>query len=94
MALTAVITKGTVTRAGMDKLWNVSMTLTLTDDDGPGLTTTVSQQYRAGGDLAELPPGYIAEFQTAIDQYKTDRVLFNHAKFAAAVVAVQAGVKV
>ena len=93
MALTPTVTKTSVALR-MPKLWTVSLTLTVTDDDGPGFSRSFSQPYRLGKPLPDLATAYQADMQAAIDKYKAERAYYDHAQLDAVVVAVQTGLEV
>ena len=93
MALTTTVTKTSVVRR-MPKLWTVTLTLVVTDDNGPGFTRTFSQGYKAGKSIPDLGLKFKAEMQAAIDQYKAERSVFDHANLNTLVIAVESGLEV
>ena len=93
MALTTTVAKSSV-RLVMPKMWAVSLTLTVTDDDGPGLTQAFSENYKLGNSIPELESRFDVRMQAAIDQYKTELQYYNHAQLDTLVTDVQAGLEV
>ena len=93
MALTPVVTKAGVRRIDVG-MSSVSVTLTLTDDAGPGLVTTHSQIFKAGMNIADLAVEFVRRMQADIDAYKGERAIFNSAVFSTAVTAMQNGLVV
>ncbi len=80
MALTIEITKETVSEQ-MDKLWNITFNMKLFD----GSTEVVFEQdfstrYRTGEDIADKESEVQTMMQDAIDDYKDEQVIFDHAK--------------
>ena len=80
MALTIEVTKETVSEQ-MDKLWNIILKLKLFD----GSTEIIFEQdfstrYRTGEDIANKESEIQIMMQDAIDDYKAEQVIFDHAK--------------
>jgi len=88
MALTPVVVKTSVTEV-MSKMWSVSMTLTITDDSGPGFSRQFSQNYKEGNDLVDLYFAFLADMRDAIDKYETEQALYNSVQFDNLVTALQ-----
>ncbi len=97
MALTPTVTKTAVTQRSISS-WNVSVTLTVTDDDGPGFSQQYSTVYKQGTkvprNIDDIRVEWLADMQARIDQYKTERSLFAHAKFDGMIAAINAGLVV
>jgi len=80
MALTITVIKSAVSEQ-MDKLWNITLHMKLFD----GSTDIVFEQdfsirYRTGEDIANKESGIQLMMQDAIDDYKAEQVIFDHAK--------------
>ena len=80
MALAIEVTKETVSEQ-MDKLWNITLNMKLFD----GSTEIVFEQdfstrYRTGEDIANKESEIQIMMQDAIDDYKAEQVIFDHAK--------------
>ncbi len=80
MALTIEVTKSTVLEQ-MDKLWNISFNMKLFD----GSTEIVYEQdfstrYKTGEDISDKESEVQTMMQDAIDDYKDEQVIFDHAK--------------
>lgn len=93
MALVATVTKKSVTKI-MDKLCNISMNMTLTDDAVEVINKDYSVWYRPGDSIAAKEAGLIAMMQVDIDKYKSEQAIYNNAALDTAVVNVQAGLEV
>lgn len=93
MALTVDVSKTSI-RLVMPKMWSASLSLRLTDDDGPGFERTFAENYKAGKSLTDLADAFREKMQAAIDQYKAERTLFNKPQFDAVATAVQNGLEV
>lgn len=89
MALTTTVTKTSVV-CRMPKMWAVTLTLVVTDDNGPGFTRSFSQNYKAGKSIPDLRLKFKAEMEAAIDQYKTERTYFDSSQLDSVVDAVSA----
>lgn len=83
MALTIQVTKISVLEQ-MDKLWNITLKLRLLDDiPDPNVevfTKNYSIRYRTGEDIADKEAKIQVMMQDDIDDYKTEKVIFDHAK--------------
>lgn len=97
MALTKTVSKTSVTQR-MPKLFSVAVTLTITDDDGPGFMKPFSRDYKTGTKIpraiADFKASLKAEMQAAIDKYKAERAIFQHAQFDTLVAELQSELEV
>ncbi len=94
MALTKTVSKTSVRKAGMDKMWALTLTLVITDDDGPGFTKTFSQNYKQGNAIPDFQEKFNVDMQKAIDDYKAEQALFKHAHLDTLVTDIQSGLEV
>ncbi len=83
MALIVEVTKVSVTEQ-MDKLWNIVLKLRLLDDvpdpDVEVFNRNYSIRYRTGEDIANKEAKLRVTMQEAVDDYKAEQVIFDHAK--------------
>ena len=93
MALTKTVSKTSVHLGGMPKLWIVTLTLTVTDDDGPGFTTDISQKYKLGNDIAALQAAFEADIADAVTKYEDERRYFTHNKMNTLIADINAGLE-
>jgi len=93
MALVATVTKAGVTKV-MDKMWNISMNLALTDDSVEVINADYSVRYRTGDSVAAKESEFIALMQTDIDKYKSEKTIYDVPAFGTAVTNVGAALEV
>ncbi|KKM27732.1 hypothetical protein LCGC14_1571770 [marine sediment metagenome] len=79
MALTVVVTKVSVLEH-MEKLWNITLNLQILDDAVEVHNENFPIRYRTGEDIADKEAKVQAMMQEAIDDYKAEQVIFDHAK--------------
>ncbi len=80
MALTIEVTKETVSEQ-MDKLWNITLNMKLFDGStGAIFNQDFSIRYRTGEDIADKESEVQLMMQDAIDDFKAEQVIFDHAK--------------
>ena len=79
MALTVVVTKVSVLEQ-MEKLWNITLNLQILDDAVEVHNENFPIRYRTGEDIADKEAKVQAMMQEAIDDYKSEQVIFDHAK--------------
>ena len=93
MALTATVTK-TAVRQVFAKLWSITLQLELKEDAVTVLTASFSENYKQGHAIADVGARFVAKMQAAIDRYKSEQVVLNHADLDTVVTSVQAGLVV
>lgn len=93
MTLLVTVTKKSVSK-NMDKLWNISMNMTLSDETVEVVNKDYSIRYRTGDNIGEKTNQLTEQMQADIDTYKAEQAIFVNAQLDTAVVAVQAGLVV
>ena len=93
MTVSVTVTKKSVTK-DMDKLWNVSMNMILTDETVEVINKDYSIRYRTDDDIGEKTSQLIEQMQVDIDMYKAEQAIFVNAQLDTAVSTVQAGLVV
>jgi len=78
MALTVLVTKKSVTKV-MDKLWDVSVNMVLTDNAVEVINKDYSLHYRTGDSVGAKQTAWIAMMQADIDKYKSEQGIYNAA---------------
>lgn len=78
MVLTATVTKKSVTGV-QDKLWNVTLNMTLKDGAEEVLNKDYALHYRPGDSIAAKKNAWIATMQADIDKYKGEKTIKNAA---------------
>ncbi len=84
MALVSTVTKKTVTET-MDKMWSITLNLAVLDGTTEVIKKDFILKYRAGQDVEVKVKEILGEMQEAIDDYKGEQVIFNHAQLDAAI---------
>ncbi len=79
MALTIVVTKVSVSEQ-LEKLWNITLNLQILDDATEVHSENFSSRYRTGDDIADKEAQLQIDMQEAIDDYKDEQTIFDHAK--------------
>jgi hypothetical protein len=90
MALSVSITKKSVTRQ-QDKLYNISVNMSLKDGVTEVLNQDFSIRYRTGDNIANKKAELQAKIQEVIDNYKAEQVLFNAVAFTNMCTNIQNG---
>lgn len=93
MTLSVTVTKKSVSK-NMDKLWNITMNMTLTDEAVEVINKDYSIRYRTGDDIGAKTNQLTEQMQADIDKYKAEQVIFMNAKLDTAVSIIQAGLVV
>jgi hypothetical protein len=93
MALTALVTKKAVSKV-MPKLWNITLTMVLTEDSTEVFQSDYSVYYRTGDNIASKENNLMAQMQTDIDKYKSEQNIFNNAQLDTVVTNINAGLEV
>ena len=93
MALIATVSKANVAKV-MDKMWNISMNMTLTDDASEVINKDYSVRYRTGDPVAAKESEFIALMQADINKYKSEKGIYDAPAFGTAVTNVGAGLVV
>ena len=93
MALAIIVTKNPVSKMA-DKLWNISMNMTLTDETIEIINKDYSIRYISGDDIVKKTNQLKIQMQADIDKYKAEQAIFVNAQLDTAVSAVQAGLVV
>lgn len=84
MVLVITVTKKSVSEM-MDKLWNIALNMTLTDDAVEVINKDYFVEYIPGDSIAEKKAAYIAMMQADIDKYKSEQTIYNAAALDTAV---------
>ena len=79
MALTVIVTKKEVSEQ-LDKLWNITLNLVCEESSVEVLNQDFSIRYRTGEDIADKEAAIQADMQNAIDEYKDEQTIYDHAK--------------
>jgi hypothetical protein len=90
MALNCTITKKSVLKQ-QDKLYNITVNLSLKDDTTEVLNQDFSIRYRTGDNVATKKTELQAKIQAVIDNYKAEQVLFNATAFTTLCSQIQTG---
>ena len=93
MTLIATVTKKSVSK-NMEKLWNITMNMILTDETVEVINKDYSIRYRTGDDIGEKTNQLIEQMQADIDKYKAEQAIYTNAQLDTAVSTVQAGLVV
>ena len=84
MALIPTVIKVSVSET-MDKLWNITLNLSVMDGIEEVINQDFSLKYRAGEDVESKVKVIETKMQEAIDDYKGEQTIFNHANLDTAV---------
>jgi len=84
MALAIQVTKGAVRLKEPDTYY-ITVNMVVTDDSVEVLNQSFECNYNPGQDPETEVRSLRTKMQRAIDNYKAEQVIFNHAKFATAV---------
>ncbi len=79
MALTIQITKVSASES-MSGLWNPTINLKIFNNEVAVLNQDFSVKYRKGEDINIKQQKFLGLVQAAIDKYKGEQQIFNHAK--------------
>ena len=93
MTLTATVTKKSVTEV-QDKLWNVTLNMTLDDGAVEVLNKDYALHYRPGNSIAAKQATWIATMNADIDTYKSEKTIFNAAALNTVVTNVGSALEV
>jgi hypothetical protein len=93
MTLAITVTKKSVSK-NMDKLWNISMNMTLFDETVEVINKDYSIRYISGDDIVEKTNQLKIQMQADINKYKAEQAIFMNAQLDTAVSTVQAGLVV
>lgn len=93
MTLSVTVIKKSVSK-NMDKLWNISMNMTLTDETVEVINKDYSIRYRTGDNIGAKTNQLKVQMQADIDKYKAEQAIFVNAQLDTAVSTVQAGLVV
>lgn len=87
MALTANVTK-TAVSLRMPKMWAITLTLVLQETGVDVLTQSFTENYKLGHSISALAGRFLVKMQAAIDRYKSEQVVLDHADLDAVVVGL------
>lgn len=90
MALTVTVTKKSVSYV-MDKMWHVTLNMSLKDDLVEVLNRDYSVRYRTGDSVTEKVTKFIDLMQDDINKYKLEQQIYTAAALDTAVTSVQNG---
>ena len=88
MTLTMTVSKKSVTKV-MDKLWNITVNLTVSDNGVEVLNKDYSVRYRPGDDISAKEKTLADMMQADIEKYKSEQQVYHAAALDAAVTNVQ-----
>ena len=88
MTLAMTVSKKSVTKV-MDKLWNITMNLTLTDDGKEVINNDYSVRYRTGDNVQAKEKTIADMMQADIKKYKSEQQIYLAAALDTAVTNVQ-----
>ena len=88
MTLAMTVSKKPVTKV-MDKLWNIAMNMTMTDNGTEVLNKDYSVRYRPGDDISAKEKTLADMMQADIEKYKSEQQVYHAAALDAAVISVQ-----
>jgi hypothetical protein len=91
MALTATVTKKSVTTGQQAKLWQIVFNLIIKDNDVEVINQDVSCEYRTGENVVDKVIEVKNKMQLVVNDYKSAQVIFNAAALDTAVTAIQGG---
>ena len=86
--MTMTVSKKPVTKV-MDKLWNITMNLILTNDGTEVLNKDYSVRYRPGDSISAKEKTLADMMQADIEKYKSEQQVYHAAALDAAVISVQ-----
>jgi hypothetical protein len=90
--MTGTITKKSVRRAGMEKLFYVTVNFTAMDGTTEVINKDFQFEYRPGDNVTLTGAKLLAEIQAEVTNYKAEQALFTAAKFDTLVTSLNAGV--
>lgn len=93
MVLVATVTKQSVTQM-MNKMWNITFNMVLTDDDVEVINKNYSVKYRIGDSVSGKTNKFIRMMQADINAYNSEQSILNNARLDAAVINTQTGLVV
>jgi hypothetical protein len=85
MALTIQVTKKSVSQS-MEGMWLINLNLSCLDGEIKVIDRDFSIRFKTGNDIELKVKAIREEMQKAINQYKTEQVIFNHAKLTTALI--------
>ena len=88
MTLAVTVSKKSVTKV-MDKLWNITMNMVMTDNGVEVLNRDYSARYRPGDDISAKEKILADMMQADIEKYKSEQQVYHAAALDAAVTNVQ-----
>ena len=88
MALVATVTKSSVSKV-MDKLWNITLNMTLTDDAVEAINKYYSVEYIPGDSIPAKTDEFSSMMQYDIDKYKSEQVIYTAAALNTAVTDIE-----
>ena len=92
MVLIATVSKSDVTKV-MEKMWNISMNMILTDDASEVINKDYSVRYRTGDSVAAKESEFIELMQADIDKYQSEKGIYDAPAFGTAVANVEAALE-
>lgn len=94
MALTSItVTKKSVSEV-MDGQWSITWTLNGFDNATELFSVDFSEDYKRGDSISRIETGFIEKMQEYIDDYKTERLYFDHAQMDTSLGVVQTALEV
>ncbi len=85
MALIPTVAKKSVTEI-MNKMWSIILNLSVTDGEMEIINKDFLLKYRSGQNIEIKVKEILEKMQEAINDYKSEQIIFNHVKLDDAII--------